>query len=61
MLDIKEYEQRATSRLALIEAMDKRCQWDKFGFQVPFEIQELRRRREKLMDEQTRDEIAAGL
>ena len=60
-MDIKTYESRSIPRLKLIEAMDKKCQWDKFDFQLPFGIQELRRRREKLMDEQMKDEIAAGL
>ena len=59
-MDIKTYESRSIPRLRLIEEMDKRCQWEKFDFELPFGIQELRKRREKLMDEQMKDEIAAG-
>ena len=59
-MDIKTYESRSIPRLRLIEEMDKRCQWEKFDFELPFGIQELRKQREKLMDEQMKDEIAAG-
>ena len=59
-MDMQEYNKRSIPRLALIDALDKRCQWGKFDFQVPDDVLELRKKREKLMDEQNSDEIAAG-
>ena len=60
-MDMETYNKRAIPRLRQIEEMDKRCQWNKWDFELPLNIQELRKRREKLMDEQVQDEIAAGL
>lgn len=59
-MDMQEYNERSIPRLALIDALDKRCQWDKFYFQVSSDVLELRKRREQLMAEQNADEIAAG-
>ena len=60
-MDSQEYEKRAVPRLTLIDALDKRCQWDKFDCQVSFDILEIRKRRKILMDEQNADEVSAGL
>jgi hypothetical protein len=55
------YLERATARLALIEKLDARCQWDKHDCEVSFRTQQLRALRKRLMDEQSADEVAEGL
>lgn len=64
-MELDEYKQRSTPRLAAIDELDQRCQWDKFLEEIPLEkraeIAELRKRRERLMKEQVADEVAAGL
>ena len=60
-MNIKTYESRSLPRLKLIDELSEKCEWDKFDFQVSFKVQELRLKWKKLMDEQSKDEIAAGL
>lgn len=59
-MDMQQYNKRSIPRLALIDALDKRCQWEKFDFQVSSDVLELRKKRQKLMAEQNADEIEAG-
>jgi hypothetical protein len=60
-LDLEEYKRRAIPRLAQIDRLDERCEWEKFDCQCSLEVQALRERRKRLMDEQGADEVAAGL
>jgi hypothetical protein len=56
-----EYQRRAVPRLAQIDALDKRCEWDKHEFEIDWETRERRERRNRLMAEQNADEFAAGM
>ena len=60
-MNIKTYESRAIPRLKLIDTLSEKCEWDKWDFEVSFKVRELRNRWKKLMNEQSKDEIAAGL
>jgi hypothetical protein len=60
-LTFEEYQSRAVPRMAAIEALDARCEWDKPGYECSLAVLELRDRRGRLMREQIADEAAAGL
>lgn len=60
-MTLEEYEARALPRLALIDSLDKRCEWGKWDWECSLEVRKLRDRRERLMQEQAADEKAAGL
>lgn len=60
-ISLKDYEARALPRLAEIDQLSPRCQWEKFDHECDDITLTLRARWKRLMDEQGRDEVAAGL
>jgi hypothetical protein len=56
-LDMQTYQARALPRLAAIDALSARIDFSSFGWQHTPEGERWKR----LMDEQGRDEVAAGL
>ena len=56
-----EYEARAVPRLAVIDRLDALCKWELFDWQCDHVTRTRRELRERLMREQTADEVAAGL
>lgn len=60
-LSIEEYEARAIPRLAVIDELSPRCQWEKHVSDCDDITLTIRARWRRLMDEQGADEIAAGL
>jgi hypothetical protein len=60
-LPLEEYEKRAIPRLAEIDNLTPRCKWEKFDHECDDITLTLRAKWKRLMDEQGRDEVAAGL
>lgn len=60
-LTLEEYEKRALPRLEVIDELTPRCQWEKFDHQCDDITLTIRAKWNRLMDEQGRDEVAAGL
>lgn len=60
-LTLEAYEARSVPRLAEIDRLTPRCQWEKFDHECDDITLTLRAKWKRLMDEQGRDEVAAGL
>lgn len=60
-LSIEEYTARAVPRLARLDAIAERCAFGKWEFQCTPEERRYREIHQRLLDDQTADEVAAGL
>ena len=59
-MTLTEYNKISALRFSSMDAIDKKCQWDKFDFEVDLETRQARERWNQLIEAQTKDEIEMG-